>query len=287
MADKEIVDLTAATTPLGGAELILLTQGGNSRKVAASDVAALANAYADTAAANAAAGVAKRRAVRVATTANITIATALNNGDVLDGVTLATGEEVLVKNQSSAAENGIYVVGVTPVRTAQYDTYDEHPGSLIVVEEGTTNADTVWLCTSNAGGTLGTTAIAFSQANVAALPGTMLKSDTSANLTAGYTATGYNAGTKTTGTFTPDPANGNLQRYVNGGAHTLAPPSTGGGDACQMTIQMTNNGSAGAITTSGFTKKVGDNFTTTNGDDFMLYITVLNGFSVLNVVALQ
>lgn len=116
---------------------------------------------------------------------------------------------------------------------------------------------------------------------------TLLRADTTANLTAGFTATCYNAGTKSTGTFTPDPANGNLQRAVNGGAHTLAPPSIGSGDALTMVIQYTNNGSAGAVTTSGFTKKTGDSITTTNGDDFMLYISVVNGFSHLNVVALQ
>jgi len=110
----------------------------------------------------------KRARVRAATTANITIATALNNGDSLDGVTLATGDLVLVKNQSTAAENGVYVVGVSPVRSSEFDTYNEHPGSLIAVEEGTTNADTLWLCTSNDGGTLNTTAIAFSQLSVSA-----------------------------------------------------------------------------------------------------------------------
>ncbi|MFD1982463.1 DUF2793 domain-containing protein [Mesorhizobium newzealandense] len=101
--------------------------------------------------------------VRAATAANITISTALNNGDSLDGVTLATDDLVLVKDQSSPAQNGIYVVGVSPARVAAFDTYDEHPGSIIVVEEGSTNADTLWLCTSNAGGTLNTTAIAYTQ----------------------------------------------------------------------------------------------------------------------------
>lgn len=109
-----------------------------------------------------AANLGKRQRVRAATTANVTISTALNTGDTLDGVTLATGDLVLVKNQSTAAENGVYVVGVSPSRFAEFDTYDEHPGSLIAVEEGTTNADTIWLCTSNVGGTLNTTAIAFS-----------------------------------------------------------------------------------------------------------------------------
>ena len=110
-----------------------------------------------------AANLGKRQRVRAATTANITISTALNNGDSLDGVTLATGDLVLVKNQSSAADNGVYVVGVSPARFAEFDTYDEHPGSLIAVEEGTSNADTIWLCTSNIGGTINSTAIAFSQ----------------------------------------------------------------------------------------------------------------------------
>lgn len=115
----------------------------------------------------AAANVGKRSRVRAATTANITIATALNNGDSLDGVTLATGDLVLVKNQSSAAENGIYVVGVSPARSSEFDTYNEHPGSLISVAEGSTNADTLWLCTSNDGGTLDSTVIAFSKMVIA------------------------------------------------------------------------------------------------------------------------
>lgn len=169
MADKEIGDLPAATTPLAGTELLHVVQGGNSREVAASDIAALANAYADTAAANAAAGVAKRGTVRVATTANITIATDLNSGDTIDGVTLATGDLVLVKSQTAQAENGIYVVGVTPARSSQFDTYDEHPGAVIVVEEGTANADTLWYCTSNVGGTLNTTAIVFATVNISAV----------------------------------------------------------------------------------------------------------------------
>ena len=51
-----------------------------------------------------------------ATTANITISTALNNGDTLDGVSLSTGDRVLVKNQNTSSQNGIYVVGASPAR---------------------------------------------------------------------------------------------------------------------------------------------------------------------------
>lgn len=113
------------------------------------------------------AGVAKRARVRVATTGNITISSALNNGDVLDGVTLATGDLVLVKNQTTASQNGVYVVGATPVRAAEFDSWGEFPGSLIGVYEGTVNGDTLWLNTNNDGGTLGSTAIVFTQLRVA------------------------------------------------------------------------------------------------------------------------
>lgn len=134
------------------------------------------------------AGLAKRNTVRAATTANITIATALNNGDSLDGVTLADDDLVLVKDQSSAAENGIYVVGSSPARDSLYDTYDEHPGALIHVEEGSTNADKLFHCTSNTGGTLGSTAITF--ANIVPGSGGTVTSVATAGLATGGTITG-------------------------------------------------------------------------------------------------
>lgn len=118
-------------------------------------------------------------------------------------------------------------------------------------------------------------------------PKTVLRSDASANLTAGYTATSFDNGTKTTGTFTPDPASGGIQHYTNGGAHTLAPPSTGTGNATIVTMDITNNASAGAIATSGFTKVAGDAFTTTNGHKFRCSLSVGNAGSLLQVQAMQ
>ena len=59
-----------------------------------------------------------KASVRVATTENITIATALNAGDPIDGVTLADGDRVLVKDQSTASQNGIYVAGASFVKTS-------------------------------------------------------------------------------------------------------------------------------------------------------------------------
>ena len=86
-----------------------------------------------------------------ATTANITISTALNNGDTLDGVSLSTNDRVLVKDQSTASENGIYVVGSSPARAADLAAGADAAGFFTFVEQGTINADNGFVCTSNKG----------------------------------------------------------------------------------------------------------------------------------------
>jgi len=102
--------------------------------------------------------------VRVATTANITISTDLNVGDTIDGVTLADGDRVLVKDQSSGEENGIYIAGSSPVRSADANSSAEVTAGLFVfVEEGTVNADNGFVLTTNDDITLDTTALTFVQ----------------------------------------------------------------------------------------------------------------------------
>ena len=110
-----------------------------------------------------------------------------------------------------------------------------------------------------------------------------LKADTADTLTVGFDSSDYAAGTKSSGTYTPDPADGNFQVATNGGAHTLAPPST----SCTIIIHYTNNGSAGAITTSGFTIVNGDSFDTTDTNEFIAQIVKINDVSTLTVTALQ
>lgn len=119
--------------------------------------------------------------------------------------------------------------------------------------------------------------------NVQAYDADTLKADTADVLTAGFAATPHNVGTKSSGTFTPDEADGNLQTATNNGAHTLAPPTNN----CTIIIQYTNGASAGTITVSGFTIVTGDSIDTTNDNDFFAYITKLNGFSHLHWTALQ
>ena len=102
--------------------------------------------------------------VRVATTANITIATTLNVGDVIDGVTLVDGDRVLVKDQSTASENGIYTAGSSPVRAVDANTSAEVTSGLFCfVTEGTTNGDNGFVLTTNDPITLDTTNLTFAQ----------------------------------------------------------------------------------------------------------------------------
>lgn len=87
-------------------------------------------------------GLKPKKAARVASTANIVLASALENGDSVDGVTLVTGDRVLVKDQSTASQNGIYIVQVTgaAVRATDFDSLtpiDEVNGAWVPVQEGT------------------------------------------------------------------------------------------------------------------------------------------------------
>ncbi len=103
--------------------------------------------------------------VVAATTENVTLASALENGDTLDGVTLATGNRILVKNQTTQSENGIYVVAASgaPSRATDFDSPAEiDGGDFVFVTGGTANDNTGWVQV-NTVGTVGTDAIAFTQ----------------------------------------------------------------------------------------------------------------------------
>jgi hypothetical protein len=110
-------------------------------------------------------GLRTRVIARVASTANVAIATALENGDVLDGVTLATGNRVLLKDQTTTSQNGLYIVVASGAasRDTEFDIISEIAGQLILVSEGTTHADDLFLCTTDASATLGSSAITYTQ----------------------------------------------------------------------------------------------------------------------------
>jgi hypothetical protein len=110
-------------------------------------------------------GLDTKASVVAATTTNGTLATAFANGQVIDGVTLATADRILIKNQTDATANGIYTVNASgaPTRSTDMDAGSEFPSAYVFVEQGTVNADTGWVCTNNAPVTLGSTNIVWTQ----------------------------------------------------------------------------------------------------------------------------
>jgi hypothetical protein len=102
-----------------------------------------------------------KNSVRAATTGNIT----LSGEQEIDGVSLVDGDRVLVKNQSTAAQNGIYVVVDEDAWTRADDAENGElsPGSFTFVEEGTANADSGWVISTDGEITVGTTAITWTQ----------------------------------------------------------------------------------------------------------------------------
>lgn len=111
------------------------------------------------------AGMSWKNSVRAATTAAGTLASSFANGSVVDGVTLATGDRILIKNQATGTENGIYVVNASgaPTRASDADVGTELVNASVYVDQGTVNADTGWVQTSNGPITVGTTSLSFAQ----------------------------------------------------------------------------------------------------------------------------
>jgi hypothetical protein len=104
-----------------------------------------------------------KASVRVATTGAINRAIELVNGGTIDGITLATGDRVLVKN-NAGAENGIYVVGATVTRAEDANSNaDVTSGMFTFVEQGTVNGNSGWVLTTDNPITLGTTELTFAQ----------------------------------------------------------------------------------------------------------------------------
>jgi len=140
----------------GGGELIGLPATPSGATAAAS------KAYVD----SVAQGLDVHDSVRVATTAPLTLTTDFENGDTIDTITLATGNRILIKNQASGVENGIYVVNATgvPTRAADWAIGYEAAGAFVFVEEGSVGGDNGFVCTNDAAtDTTNTDALTFSQ----------------------------------------------------------------------------------------------------------------------------
>ncbi len=168
-ADKTKLDNATASNTVS--TLVLRDANGDfaAHDITANKVTGLAAPSADSDAANksyvdsVASGLNVKNAVRCATTpvgGNIT----LSGLQTIDGITVAAGERVLVKDQTSAPANGVYVVASGAwARAGDLDAAAEFPSAFVFVSEGTVNADTGWVCTTDAPVTVGTTSITWSQ----------------------------------------------------------------------------------------------------------------------------
>ena len=162
-------DASAQRTTLGLGTIA--TQDANNVSISGGAVTGLGSPSSDSDAAtkiyvdNLVAGLKSRIICRVATTANVDLTADLQNGDTLDGITLVTGNKVLVKNQTTVADNGIYTVVAsgTASRNTDYDSIAELAGQIVVVQEGDTHADDLFLCTTDTSATLGVSDITFTQ----------------------------------------------------------------------------------------------------------------------------
>ena len=109
------------------------------------------------------AGLRTRIIAEAATTGNIDLTADLQNGDTLDGVTLATGDRVLVKDQTDATANGLYLVVASgsASRDPEHDTIAELSGGMVVVNQGTANDNKIFLCTTDSDATIGVSNITY------------------------------------------------------------------------------------------------------------------------------
>ena len=239
-------DAAAQRTTLGLGTMA--TQNANSVSISGGSVTGLGDPSSSSDAANKnyvdqlIAGLRTRIVAEVATTANVDLSADLQNGDTIDGVTLATGDRVLVKDQSTGSQNGLYTVVAsgTASRDTEYDTIAELSGQMVVVNQGSTNDNKIFLCTTNNTASLGSDTITFTQ---------VTPSNTGTVTSVGVADSG--AGEFTVGS-TPVTSSGNITLAINSIA-----------DSKLATISTANKVSASALDIDG-ASDIGADLTTSD-----------------------
>jgi len=158
--------LTDATSDATASKLVKRDASGNAKVATPTDAAHIATkGYVDAARQ----GLDVKQSVRAATVGAINISADLEAGDLIDGVTLVAGDRVLVKDQSTATENGIYVAVASGAASRSSDangtadTGELKPGTFTFVEEGAVNSDKGFVVSTNGTITIGSTSIAWTQ----------------------------------------------------------------------------------------------------------------------------
>ena len=253
--------LTDATDAATASKLVKRDAQGNAKVATPTDAAHIATkGYVD----SARQGLDVKASVRVATTAAINLSTDLEAGDVIDGVTLVAGDRVLVKNQGTASENGIYVAVASGAASRSSDangtadTGELTSGTFTFVEAGTVNFDSGFVVSTDGTITVGTTGITWTQFSGAgsfeagdglSKSGTQVNVNVTSNRTA-ITADAIDisanyvgqASITTLGTITTGVWNGTDVAVADGGSGA----SDAAGARTNLGIQTT----AGAVTTS-------------------------------------
>ena len=158
---------STARTSLGLGSIA--TQAANNVSISGGAVTGLGSPSASSDAATknyvdqAVAGLRTRTIAECASTANVNLSNGLEAGDSIDGVTLVAGDRVLLKDQTDATENGLYlaVSSGAASRDPEHDSIAELSGGMVVVNQGSTNDNKIFLCTTDNTGSVGSTNITY------------------------------------------------------------------------------------------------------------------------------
>jgi hypothetical protein len=169
-ASNNLSDLTTASTARTNLGLgTIATQNANNVSVSGGSITGLGSPSASSDAATknyvdqAVAGLRTRTIAECASTGNVNLSNGLEAGDSIDGVTLVAGDRVLLKDQTDATENGLYlaVSSGAASRDPEHDTIAELSGGMVVVNQGTANDNKIFLCTTDNTGSVGSTNITY------------------------------------------------------------------------------------------------------------------------------
>ncbi len=169
-ASNNLSDLTTVSTARTNLGLgTIATQDANNVSISGGAVTGLGSPSASSDAATknyvdqAVAGLRTRTIAECASTGNVSLSNGLEAGDSIDGVTLVAGDRVLLKDQTDATENGLYlaVSSGAASRDPEHDTIAELSGGMVVVNQGTANDNKIFLCTTDNTGSIGSTNITY------------------------------------------------------------------------------------------------------------------------------
>lgn len=248
----------------------------------------ITDAYTKTETDNLLQGLKPKSSVKVATTANIT----LSGTQTIDGVAVVVGDRVLVKNQSTGSGNGIYVVASGSwTRSVDADTATEITAAYVMVEQGSTQADTGWVCTTD-NITLGTTSLTFVQfsgsgAYQAVITGAA-SSVTSSNLTSSMALVSDASGKITThGTVSAtelgylNGVTGAIQTQLNNKASTnIATTSTNGLMSAADKTKLNGIASGAEVNQNAFSSIAVSGQTTVDADSKTDTLTLASGTGI-------